>query len=93
MSLTTACRSLPVPAGKKVKFHAIGDVRITNAALGEDIADEKARSTIKLTYENIAPADIDDVEEDEEEELKAEKVTTVLCALTPGKVRVHAPIA
>jgi len=82
MSTAIALWSLPLPAGQIVKFHAIGDIRVTGAALDAEIADEKSRSTIKLTYEKPTP-----LEEDDEEETKgSDKVTTVLCALTPGKI-------
>jgi len=84
MSIAVALWSLPLPAGKKVKFHAVGDVRITNAALDADIADANARSVVKFTYELPQPMDEDD--DDEEEEPKMEKTTTILCALTPGKI-------
>ena len=58
-------------------------MQVTNASYGEEIADENSRSVVKLSYAGLAPQGDDD---DEDEELRLEDVTTVLCALTPGKV-------
>ncbi|KLO20364.1 FKBP-like protein [Schizopora paradoxa] len=82
---TTALQvwSLSLPAGKQVKVNSIQDIRITNAALGEAIADENSRSVVKLTYLDMAPSAL---EEEDEDEIRAEQLSTVLCALTPGKI-------
>lgn len=66
------------------------DLRITNVALGAELQDENARSTIKIHYKSLAADDEDEDEEDEDEEKEDEDgpqlVETVLASLTPGKV-------
>lgn len=59
------------------------DIRITNVALGEEVADASGRTTVKFTYNTLIQVDTDD-EEDALEPLS----TTVLCSLTAGKVSV-----
>lgn len=69
-------------------MHAIvpqSDLRITNAALGEELADSTGRTTVKFTYNTPIAIDEDDSDEENTPELS----TTVLCSLTPGKVRHH----
>lgn len=66
----------------------LGDLRITNVALGDELADQNGRTSVKLTYRGPkAPSESDEEEsqDEEEEEDDAEPVTTVLCSLTPGK--------
>ena len=77
-------RSLEVPAGELVKITAVGDIRITNASLGDELGDQNGRTVLKLIYEQPTP--VDDDEDDDEEELEPKTLTTTLCALTPGKV-------
>lgn len=60
-----------------------GDLVITNAALGTELADPTGRTSVKLTY--TRPVKVDE-EEDEDDEDEAAQVETVLCSLTPGKV-------
>ena len=65
------------------------DLRITNVALGAELQDESARSTIKIHYKSLAASDDEDEDEDEDKEDKEdgpELVETVLASLTPGKV-------
>lgn len=58
------------------------DIRITNVALGDILANASGRTTVKLTYDTPAKLDSDD-----EDEPKIEpQLTTVLCSLTAGKV-------
>ena len=62
---------------------------MTTASLGEDIKDETSRSTIKLTYLKPQNDDSDDSDEEEKKEDEEQPIaTTVLCSLTPGKVRI-----
>lgn len=71
------------------------DLRITNVALGADIAEENGRTSVKLTYKGVQFGESDDEEDDDEEDEEEEKEkgyeevtrTTILCSLTPGKVR------
>lgn len=80
-------RSVAVAPGEPVPVVPPGDVRITNIALGEELADESARTTVKLMYRTPGASeesDEEDDEEDEEEDVEIE--TTVLCSLIPSKV-------
>lgn len=74
------------------------DLRITNVALGEELVDENGRTSVRLVY--IGPsADSDeeggkddegedeDEEKDDEDKGSSDAVPTILCSLTPGKVR------
>ena len=68
----------------------IKDIRITGAALDAELKDESARTSVKLTFTKPSPGLDEENEEDEEDEEEAdgpEQLTTVLCSLTPGKVR------
>jgi len=70
-----------------------GDLQIKNAALPDELEDDFARTTVKLTYQSLASSlddeddeDEDKDDEDDDDEFKGEAVTTVLCSLTPGKI-------
>ncbi|KAL0956477.1 hypothetical protein HGRIS_002623 [Hohenbuehelia grisea] len=61
------------------------DIKITNIALGHELADPKGRTTVKLVYQPIT-ADLsedEDEDEDEEKEKPVDLATTVICSLTP----------
>jgi len=58
------------------------DIRITNVALGDILADASGRTTVKLTYNSPAKIDSDDEGEPEVEP----QLTTILCSLTAGKI-------
>lgn len=49
--------------------------------------DENGRTTLKLVYFGPPAEPESDQEEEQEEEQGAEPIATVLCSLTPGKVR------
>ena len=53
-------------------------------ALGDELADESGRTSIKLTYQPPGGGDDDEDYEDDDTE-SPDPVTTVLCSLTPGK--------
>lgn len=65
------------------------DFRLTTATFGEDIVDEKGRTTIKL-YRLAIPEDEEDEDEDEDEEDEKEptfeKDPVVIGHLVPNKV-------
>lgn len=66
-------------------------MHVTNIALGAELADASGRTTVKLVYFGPAagaPSDDEDEDDEEEHEEDAEPIATVLCSLTPGKVRV-----
>jgi hypothetical protein len=60
-------------------------LRITNAALGETLADPNGRTVVKITKQK-GFLDISDSDEEETEGDGAGLEEFVLCALTPGKV-------
>jgi FK506-binding nuclear protein len=62
-----------------------GDLVITNAALGTQLADPNGRTSVKLTYTRPVKVTSDDEDEEEEDDQDAQ-VETVLCSFTPGKV-------
>jgi FK506-binding nuclear protein len=90
MVVAIATWSLVVSPGKKVTQEVYRDFKITNAALGAKLEDEKARSTLKVSYE---PPPLSDLDSDEEESpkktslKKVKKSEIALCSLTPGTVR------
>lgn len=72
--------------GQSTEFTPPADTRITNIALGEKLEDENSRTTVRLIYvpaeaQGLTPAE--EAEIDDIEKIKA----TILCSLTPGKVR------
>lgn len=83
MSTAVAVWTVRVEPGKKTKFVAQSDIHITGAALDAKLADEKARSSVKFTYET--PQAID--EDDEEAASLPPLTSAILCSLTPGQVR------
>ena len=88
------CRSMVVTPGEPAVISPPADVRITNVALGDELADESGRTTVKLVYRTPGQGgdsdeedeDEEDKEEDEDEDKPGQLSTTVLCSLTPGKV-------
>ncbi len=82
-------RSITATPGEPSVISPPSDIRITNIALGEELADESGRTTIKLVYRRPGAdePDSEDEEDDEEKENdNSDLSTTVLCSLTPGKV-------
>ena len=61
-------------------------VQITNIAFGEDLADASGRTVVKLTYSLPQTSDDEDDDDEDKDEDASPRLTTVLCALTPGKV-------
>ncbi|KAH7924608.1 hypothetical protein BV22DRAFT_1105358 [Leucogyrophana mollusca] len=84
MAIAIAPWSVVVEAGKKEVLVPPADIHIKNAALGEELADDSGRTTIRLTYK--IPVSDDEEEEDEEESAPELVKTTVLCSLTAGKI-------
>lgn len=89
--LTITClRSIALQPGEPVEVAPPADLKISNAALGVELTDENSRSSIRLIYfgPRASDASEDDEEDDEEEGSESgEPVATVLCSLTPGRVR------
>jgi FK506-binding nuclear protein len=89
-TLNMHVRSSVVKPGKAVSVIPQGDLVITNAALGTELADSTGRTSVKLTY--MRPVKVADEDEDDEEiedgkdEDEDAQVETVLCSFTPGKV-------
>jgi FK506-binding nuclear protein len=87
-----SCRSIALKPSEASEIVPQGDLKITQVALGDELADASARNSIKITYLNREILDDDDEDEDEEDEnsqaqnKKEAMTTTVLCSLTAGKV-------
>ncbi|KAF8161204.1 hypothetical protein B0H34DRAFT_699898 [Crassisporium funariophilum] len=85
MSLAIGIWSLVLEGGKETTVDLPADVRIQNITFGEFLADTSGRTVVKLTYDSIAGA-ADDSDDEDDEAKPLPSVTTVLCALTPGKI-------
>ena len=86
-----AFRSIVLTPGKAEVIVPQADLQIKNAALPDELQHESARTSVKLTYQSLSSVDDEDEDEDDDEEDEPPSgtaVTTVLCSLTPGKVRV-----
>lgn len=82
-------RHLVLEGGKDKTIETPACVQITNIAYGEEIADPTSRDVVKLSFESLTPPQEEDEEDEDEEEKEDDGLTidtTVLCALTPGKV-------
>ncbi|CDO76024.1 hypothetical protein BN946_scf184665.g16 [Trametes cinnabarina] len=89
MVVSVALWSQVAAPGEPSVISPAGDIRITNIALGDQLADESGRTTVKLHYRRPGADDEESDEESDEEEKEndnTELLTTVLCSLTPGKV-------
>ncbi|KAI0644740.1 hypothetical protein C8Q79DRAFT_1001987 [Trametes meyenii] len=91
MVISVALWSLTATPGEPSVISPPGDIRITNIALGDQLADENGRTTVKLVYRRPGADEPDSDEEDEDEDEEkendnAELTSTVLCSLTPGKI-------
>jgi len=84
-----AFRHLVLEGGEEKAFRTPAGVQITNVSFGEEIVDN-GRSVVKLTFKSLSSSDNEDDDggddDDEGDELGLQDATTVLCALTPGKV-------
>ncbi|KAK0461201.1 uncharacterized protein EV420DRAFT_1762506 [Desarmillaria tabescens] len=81
MAITLALWSIKLTPGKPEIIEAHSDRTVTNIAIGDDseAPSKSSRSTVKLTYPNLA---YDEDDDDDSEE----NITTVLCSLSVGKV-------
>jgi FK506-binding nuclear protein len=80
-------RSIELKGGEEKPVDLPTNVQITNISLGENLVDSAGRTVVKLTYSFPHTSDDDDEDEDEDkDEGELPRITTVLCALTPGKV-------
>ncbi|KAK7472761.1 peptidylprolyl isomerase fpr3 [Stygiomarasmius scandens] len=70
--------------GKPAEISPAYDIKITNVALGDVLADENGRTTIKVVYQKISPPSDDDDEDIENDD--GTPTTTVVCSLTPSKI-------
>ncbi|KAK0212778.1 hypothetical protein DFS33DRAFT_1492677 [Desarmillaria ectypa] len=82
MAITLALWSIKLTPGKPEIIEAHSDRTVTNIAIGDDseAPSKSSRSTVKLTYPNVA------YDEDEDDDSEEENITTVLCSLSVGKV-------
>ncbi|KAF8200950.1 hypothetical protein BJ912DRAFT_1029652 [Pholiota molesta] len=94
MSTVLGIWHLVLEGGKDKTIETPACVQITNIAYGEEIADPTSRDVVKLSFESLTPPQDEDEEDDDEEEKEDDGLTidtTVLCALTPGKIE-HASV-
>ncbi|KAK0241727.1 hypothetical protein EDD85DRAFT_820128 [Armillaria nabsnona] len=82
MTITLALWSIKLTPGKPEIIEGHNDRTVTNIAIGDDseAPSKSGRSTVKLTYPNVA------YDEDEDDDSEEETITTVLCSLSVGKV-------
>ena len=89
-TLNNYARSTVVKPGQAVSVIPQGDLVITNAALGTELADSTGRTSVKLTYMRPIKITSDDEDEekedDEDDDDEDAQVETVLCSFTPEKV-------
>ncbi|KAI4523552.1 hypothetical protein K525DRAFT_361235 [Schizophyllum commune Loenen D] len=78
-----------VKPGTPLVFAPAADLRICNVSLGETLADENARTVLKITHMSPTVPEEDedeDEDDDEEDDVPMKECEVVLCALTPGKI-------
>ncbi|KAI0358745.1 hypothetical protein OH77DRAFT_1421202 [Trametes cingulata] len=89
MVVSVALWSVVATPGEPSVISPPSDIRITNIALGDQLADESGRTTVKLIYRRPGADEEesdDEEDEDEKENDNSDLSTTVLCSLTPGKI-------
>ncbi|KAK7053399.1 peptidylprolyl isomerase fpr3 [Paramarasmius palmivorus] len=86
MSVAVGLWTHALVPGKKVSILPSADLKITNAALGHELADENGRTSVKLVFRKIVADQGEDDEDDENESDEVPTSTTFVCSLTPGKV-------
>ncbi|KAE9411348.1 hypothetical protein BT96DRAFT_968830 [Gymnopus androsaceus JB14] len=83
MSIALAAWGLDLEGGESTKYTPAQDIKITNVALADVLADEKGRTVLKLSIPLLSPEDDEDMNEDDDEP-KLQTVT--ICSFTPGKI-------
>ena len=82
-------RHVVLEGGKERIVQTPASIQITNICYGEKIVDTNSRDVVKLSFESLG-LNADEEDEDEDEEKDSNDIpafdTTVLCALSPGKV-------
>ncbi|KIK67296.1 hypothetical protein GYMLUDRAFT_37380 [Collybiopsis luxurians FD-317 M1] len=76
--------SIELQGGETQEYSPPSDIKITNVALSDVLADEKGRTTLKLFVPKVPVEDDEDDEEKEGDESKLQSIT--ICSLTPGKI-------
>ena len=82
-------RHVVLEGGKERIVQTPASIQITNICYGEKIVDTNSRDVVKLSFESLG-LNADEEEEEEKEGADGDDIptldTTVLCALSPGKV-------
>ncbi|KAI0305746.1 hypothetical protein B0F90DRAFT_1700692 [Multifurca ochricompacta] len=86
MPIAVALWSVVINPGQPVSVIPQGDLVITNAALGTELADSTGRTSVKLTYTRPIKVTSDDEDEEDEDNDQDAQVESVLCSFTPGKI-------
>ena len=79
-------RSIALEGGEEKPVELPTHVQITNISFGEELAEASGRTVVKLTYSLPQSSDDEDDDDEDKDEDASPRMTTVLCALTPGKV-------
>jgi len=90
MSIVLGLWHLTLEGGQEKTVELPAHVQITNISLGEEIVDQ-GRTVVKLTFEPPIQQNDSDEEDEDGKDDDISLDTTVLCALTPGKIE-HAII-
>lgn len=69
-----------------MEFSPVQDVKITNVALTDILADEKGRTTLKVSIPVLSEDDELSEDDDDADEEGPKTQTITICSLTPGKV-------
>lgn len=86
MSVAVGLWTHALVSGEKEVVVPSADLKITNAALGDVLADENSRTSVKLVFRKIVAQEDSDNDAEENEEDSVPTSTTFVCSLTPGKV-------
>ena len=78
-------RHVVLEGGKERIVQTPASIQITNICYGEKIVDTNSRDVVKLSFESLGLNADEEEEEKDSNDIPAFD-TTVLCALSPGKV-------
>ncbi|KAJ3791020.1 hypothetical protein GGU10DRAFT_338461 [Lentinula aff. detonsa] len=87
MSIAIAPWGVELEGGKTVEIRPPSDLKITNVALGDVLADANERTTFKLGIPLLSESEDDEDDEDDEGNEEEDKMQTLtICSLTAGKI-------
>jgi len=83
MAIAIGIWSQHLTPGKEVVISPPVDLRITNVALADVLADANGRTVVKFSYSNFSAGP---GEESDDDDMSESMLSTVLCSLTAGKI-------